>query len=151
VNGVVQELWEVTPRGGFWSPLLSNIFLKESNKELDRKGHRFCQYAADANIYAKSKLAGEKVLASIERLLNKRLRLCVNREKSAVARYHERSLLGLGFTSEKILKVKINEKYLARFKGQVRGITRRSRGRSIPQISEEHVEYLGSGWDTIAW
>ena len=145
VNGVVQERWEGTPQGGPLSPLLSNILLDELDKELERRGHRFCRYADDANIYVKSKRAGERVFASIEEFLNKRLKLQVNREKSAVARYHERSFLGFGFTSGKVLKVKVSEKSWDRFKGRVRQITRRSRGRSILQIIAELVEYL-RGW-----
>jgi group II intron reverse transcriptase/maturase len=145
VNGVVQERWEGTPQGGPLSPLLSNILLDELDKELERRGHRFCRYADDANIYVKSKRAGERVFASIEEFLNNRLKLRVNREKSAVARYYERSFLGFGFTSGKVLKVKVSEKSLGRFKERVREITRRSRGRSFLQIIEELMEYL-RGW-----
>lgn len=145
VHGVVQERWEGTPQGGPLSPLLSNILLDELDKELERRGHRFCRYADDGNIYVKSKRAGERVFASIERFLSKRLKLRVNREKSAVARYYERSFLGFGFTSGKVRKVKISEKSLERFKDRVREITRRSRGRSFRQIIEELRDYL-RGW-----
>jgi len=145
VNGVVQERWEGTPQGGPLSPLLSNILLDELDKELERRGHRFCRYADDANIYVKSKRAGERVFASIEEFLYKRLKLRVNREKSAVARYHERGFLGFSFTSGKTLKVKATEKSLDRFKDRVRGITRRSRGISLTQVIEELREYL-RGW-----
>lgn len=145
VNGVVQERWEGTPQGGPLSPLLSNILLDELDKELERRGHRFCRYADDANIYVKSKRAGERVFASIEEFLFKRLKLSVNREKSAVARYHERGFLGFGFTSGKTLKVKATEKSLDRFKDRVRGITRRSRGVSLLQVIQELREYL-RGW-----
>ena len=126
VNGVVQERWEGTPQGGPLSPLLSNILLDELDKELERRGYRFCRYADDANIYVKSKRAGERVFASIEEFLFKRLKLRVNREKSA--HYHERCFLGFGFTSGKTLKVKATGKSLDRFKSRVREITRRSRG-----------------------
>jgi RNA-directed DNA polymerase len=144
-NGVVQERWEGTPQGGPLSPLLSNILLDELDKELERRGHRFCRYADDANIYVKSKRAGERVFASIEEFLWKRLKLRINREKSAVARYHERGFLGFGFTSGKTLKVKATDKSLDRLKERIREITRRSRGISLTQVIEELQEYL-RGW-----
>ena len=145
VNGVVQERWEGTPQGGPLSPLLSNILLDELDKELEGRGHRFCRYADDGNIYVKSKRAGERVLASIEEFLFKRLKLRVNRAKSAVARYHERGFLGFSFTSGKTLKVKAADKSLDQFKERVREITRRSRGVSLVQVIEELQEYL-RGW-----
>jgi group II intron reverse transcriptase/maturase len=145
VNGVVQERWEGTPQGGPLSPLLSNILLDELDKELERRGHRFCRYADDGNIYVQSKRAGERVFASIEGFLIKRLKLRINREKSAVVLYHERGFLGFGFTSGKILKVKATGKSLSRFKEKVREITRRSRGISLMQVIEELQEYL-RGW-----
>lgn len=145
VNGVVQERWEGTPQGGPLSPLLSNILLDELDKELERRGHRFCRYADDANIYVKSERAGGRVFASIEEFLFKRLKLRVNREKSAVARYHERGFLGFGFTSGKTLKVKATENSLDRLKERVREITRRSRGISLTQVIKELQEYL-RGW-----
>src|SRR5208337_3809593 len=109
-GGLVEPSREGTPQGGPLSPLLSNILLDELDKELERRGHRFCRYADDGNIYVKSKRAGARVFASIESFLKKRLKLHVNREKSVVARYHERSFLGFGFTSGKTLKVKVSEK-----------------------------------------
>jgi RNA-directed DNA polymerase len=145
VSGVVQERWEGTPQGGPLSPLLSNILLDELDRELERRGCRFCRYADDANIYVKSQRAGERVFTSIEGFLWKRLKLRVNREKSAVARYHERGFLGFGFTSGKTLKVKATGKSLDRFKDRVREITRRSRGISLTQVIEELQEYL-RGW-----
>jgi group II intron reverse transcriptase/maturase len=150
VNGVVQERWEGTPQGGPLSPLLSNILLDELDKELERRGHRFCRYADDGNIYVKSKRAGERVFASIEEFLFKRLKLRVNREKSAVARYHERGFLGFSFTSGKTLKVKATDKSLGQFKERVREITRRSRGISLVQVIEELQEYL-RGWIGYFW
>jgi RNA-directed DNA polymerase len=99
VNGVVQERYQGTPQGGPLSPLLSNILLDELDKELERRGHWFCRYADDCNTYVRSKRAGERVLSSIEKFLLKRLKLRVNREKSAVAKPQERSFLGFSFTS----------------------------------------------------
>lgn len=145
VNGAVQERWEGTPQGGPLSPLLSNILLDALDKELERRGHCFCRYADDANIYVKSQRAGERVFASIETFLLKRLKLRVNREKSAVARYHERGFLGFGFTSGKLLKIKLMDKALKSFRDRVREITRRLRRLSINQVIEELQTYL-RGW-----
>ena len=85
VNGVVQERYEGTPQGGPLSPLLSNILLDELDKELERRGHTFCRYADDCNIYVQSERAGKRVMDSTERFLSKKLKLKVNRQKSAVA------------------------------------------------------------------
>lgn len=93
----------------------------------------------------KSKRAGERVFASIEEFLGKRLKLRVNREKSAVACYHERGLLGFGFTSGKILKIKLAEKSLEKFRERVRQMTRRSRGVKLEQVIEDLREFL-RGW-----
>jgi len=88
VHGVVQERHEgmPQPQGGPLSPLLSNILLDELDKELERRGHKFCRYANDCNIYVRSERAGKRVMDSIERFLAKKLKLKVNRQKSAVAK-----------------------------------------------------------------
>jgi RNA-directed DNA polymerase len=145
VNGVVQERWEGTPQGGPLSPLLSNILLDELDKELERRGHRFCRYADDANVYVKSQRAGERVFESMEKFLLKRLKLRVNRAKSAVARYHERGFLGFGFTSGKNLKIKLTDTSLMRFKDRIREITRRSRGIPLARVMEDLGIFL-RGW-----
>lgn len=145
VHGVVQERWEGTPQGGSLSPLLSNLLLDELDKELERRGHRFCRYADDGNIYVKTKRAGERVFESIERFLGKRLGLRVNRDKSAVAHYSERSFLGFSFTRGRELKIRFSAKSLRRMKGQVKAITRRSRGVSFGQVIEELNTFL-RGW-----
>jgi RNA-directed DNA polymerase len=94
IGGVIRVQEEGTPQGGPLSPLLSNILLDDLDKELERRGHRFCRYADDCNIYVKSKVAGERVMESITSFLQKRLRLQVNEEKSAVGRPWERKFLG---------------------------------------------------------
>ena len=104
VNGVVVERYEGTPQGGPLSPLLSNIVLDEMDRELARRGHKFCRYADDGNVYVRSKRAGERVMASMERFLGKRLKLKVNREKSAVTRAQDRQFLGFSFTSGRWLR-----------------------------------------------
>lgn len=145
VNGVVQERYEGTPQGGPLSPLLSNILLDELDKELERRGHRFCRYADDCNVYVRSKRAGERVLCSIERFLTKRLKLRLNRGKSGVAKPQERSFLGFSFTSGEQPKVKLSSKALKRVKIRIKSITRRSRGVSLEQVIEELNTFL-RGW-----
>jgi RNA-directed DNA polymerase len=145
VHGVVQERWEGTPQGGPLSPLLSNLLLDELDKELERRGHCFCRYADDGNVYVKTRRAGERVFESIERFLWKRLRLRVNRDKSAVARYPERSFLGFSFTRGRELKIRFSAKSLQQMKGRVKVITRRSRGVTFGQVIEELNTFL-RGW-----
>src|SRR5512136_2026383 len=131
VNGVVQERYEGTPQGGPLSPLLSNILLDELDKELERRGHKFCRYADDGNIYVKSKRAGERVFASIERFLNQRLKLRVNRGKSAVGRPWERNFLGYTMTWHRQPKLKVSMDSVKRVKANLKAIFRRGRGKNI--------------------
>jgi RNA-directed DNA polymerase len=84
-SGVCIERHEGTPQGGPLSPLLANLLLDDLDKELERRGHRFCRYADDCNIYVRSQAAGERVMASVVAFLESKLRLKVNRAKSAVA------------------------------------------------------------------
>jgi len=90
-HGVVQERYQGTPQGGPLSPLLSNILLDELDKELERRGHKFCRYADDCNIYVRTERAGKRVMDSVENFLRKKLKLKINPRKSAVARPQERS------------------------------------------------------------
>src|SRR5437667_4784909 len=89
-DGLVRPVDEGTPQGGPLSPLLSNLVLDDLDKELARRGLRFCRYTDDCNIYVRSRRAGERVMASVSRFLTKKLRLKVNEAKSAVARPEER-------------------------------------------------------------
>jgi RNA-directed DNA polymerase len=145
IHGVVQERWEGTPQGGPLSPILSNLLLDELDKELERRGHRFCRYADDSNVYVKTKRAGERVFDSIERFLEKRLKLRVHRAKSAVAPCHERGFLGFSFTKGKMLKIKLASKALRGVKYRIRVISRRSRGVSLDQMIQQLNIYL-RGW-----
>ena len=134
VHGVVQERYEGTPQGGPLSPLLSNILLDELDKELERRGHKFCRYADDCNIYVRSERAGKRVLDSIKRFLAKKLKLKVNQQKSAVAKPQKRKFLGFSFTSSRQLKVKLSDKALKSAKHRIKQITRRSKGVSLLQV-----------------
>ena len=145
VNGVVQERYQGTPQGGPLSPLLSNILLDELDQELQRRGHKFCRYADDCNIYVRSERAGKRVMSTIEAFLWKRLRLKVNRQKSAVARPQVRQFLGFSFTSNRWLKIKPADKSIRKAKHRIKRITRRSRGVSLAQVVKELNVYL-RGW-----
>ena len=94
INGLETVREEGTPQGGPLSPLLSNIMLDDLDKELERRNHSFCRYADDCNIYVQSAIAGARVMASIKKFLEERLKLKVNDKKSSVARPWNRKLLG---------------------------------------------------------
>lgn len=98
MDGIPTRREKGTPQGGPLAPLLSNILLDDLDKELERRGHRFCRYADDCNIYVRSRRAGERVLASITRFLERKLNLKVNQEKSAVDRPWKRKFLGYSTT-----------------------------------------------------
>jgi len=144
-NGLVGSVEEGTPQGGPLSPLLSNLVLDELDRELERRGHRFCRYADDCNIYVRSQRAGERVKRSITLFIERRLKLKVNEEKSAVARPAERKFLGFSMTSGAEIKRSIAPKALTRFKQKVRTLTGRTRGISIEQMAKELSSYL-RGW-----
>jgi len=144
-NGLVSPIDEGVPQGGPLSPLLSNLLLDELDQELERRGHRFARYADDCNVYVRSQRAGERVMGSLTRFLNRRLKLKVNEAKSAVARPWKRKFLGFSFTHGENPKRRIAPQALIRFKKRVRELTRRTRGVSIEQMVEELGRYL-TGW-----
>jgi RNA-directed DNA polymerase len=144
-GGLVSPTEEGTPQGGPLSPLLSNLMLDVLDKELEKRGHRFVRYADDCNIYVRSARAGERVMASIETFLAKRLKLKVNKAKSAIAKPSVRKFLGFSFTSEQEPRRRIAPQAIARFKSRVQELTRRTRGASLPQIIKELSVYL-VGW-----
>src|SRR5687768_671196 len=144
-DGLVGPTDEGTPQGGPLSPLLSNLMLDVLDQELTRRGHRFVRYADDCNIYVRSQRAGERVMASVERFLAARLKLRINRTKSAVARSSERKFLGFSFTGGTQPKRRIAPQALARLKAKVRELTRRSKGASLARIVEDLSRYL-TGW-----
>src|SRR3981189_3647452 len=144
-GGLVSPTEEGTPQGGPLSPLLSNLMLDVLDKELEKRGHRFVRYADDCNIYVRSHRAGERVMAGIERFLAKRLRLKVNKAKSAVAKPSVRKFLGFSFTYGSEPRRRIAPQAIARFKARGRELTRRTGGRSLAQIVNELSVYL-TGW-----
>lgn len=145
LNGVVTERVEGTPQGGPLSPLLSNILLDELDRELQRRGHAFCRYADDCNIYVRSRRAGERVMVSLTHFLERRLKLRVNRDKSAVARTHERKFLGMRIVGVDKAHLLIAPRSLLRFKATIRRITKRNRGVSVSQLTRELNQYT-MGW-----
>jgi len=144
-GGLVSQRTEGTPQGGPLSPLLSNVLLDELDQELERRGHRFVRYADDCNVYVRSRHAGQRVLTSLERFLSKRLRLTVNRDKSAVDRPWKRKFLGYTFTVHYQPKLKVAPESVKRFKGRVREILRRGRGRRLADVIAELRPVL-LGW-----
>ncbi len=121
-DGTVSMRVEGTPQGGPLSPLLSNILLTDLDRELERRGHRFCRYADDCNIYVGSEQAGQRAMAAITEYLECKLKLRVNREKSAVARPWNRKFLGYSFTWHKQVRLKIADSSIKRLKDRVREI-----------------------------
>jgi len=144
-DGLVSPTQEGTPQGGPLSPLLSNLMLDVLDKELEKRGLNFVRYADDCNIYVRSHRAGERVMAGIERFLTKRLKLRVNKAKSAVDRPSRRKFLGFGFLSGKRLLRRIAPQSVTRFRSRVRKLTRRTQGNSLAQIVKELSSYL-IGW-----
>ncbi len=145
-GGVATARSEGTPQGGPLSPLLSNILLTDLDRELERRGHRFCRYADDCNIYVRSRRAGERVLASMTRFLERHLHLRVNRAKSAVDRPGKRSFLGYTVCSRKYnVRLKVADKSIRRLKANLKAVFRRGRGRNIRRVTAELAPKL-RGW-----
>jgi RNA-directed DNA polymerase len=144
-DGVCIERYEGTPQGGPLSPLLANLLLDDLDKELERRGHCFCRYADDCNIYVRTQKAGERVLSSVTRFLEEKLRLQVNQGKSATAPVQERQFLGYRILWDG--RLVIAPRSLERVKRRIRQITRRNRGISLEQIIRELNSYV-TGWVT---
>lgn len=144
-DGLVSPRREGTPQGGPLSPLLSNVMLTELDRELERRGHAFCRYADDCNVYVRSQRAGERVLASLTRFLAQRLKLKVNAEKSAVAEPWRRKFLGYSITWHHKPKLRIATPSLQRLAERVRELLRGARGSSLTQ-SIEALNPLLRGW-----
>jgi RNA-directed DNA polymerase len=144
-GGLVSPRSEGTPQGGPLSPLLSNILLDELDKELERRGHRFVRYADDCNVYVRSKTAGERTMASLERFLGTRLRLGINRDKSAVDRPWKRTFLGYTVTLHHEPRLRVAKESLKGLKAKLCALLRSARGRSLGRTLEE-LKPLLRGW-----
>jgi RNA-directed DNA polymerase len=144
-NGLVKPTEEGTPQGGPLSPFLSNVMLDELDRELEKRRLKFVRYADDSNIYVRTERAGKRVMHSITKFLERRLKLKVNKAKSAVAKPWKRKFLGFSFTSGKVPKRRIAPQAVTRLKDKIRGMTSRLRGGDINEIAEELASYL-TGW-----
>ena len=144
-GGIVSIRQEGTPQGGPLSPLLSNILLDELDKELERRGHRFCRYADDCNIYLQTKRSAQRVMTSVTQYLEEQLKLKVNRRKSAVDRPWNRSFLGYSMTFHRKPRLKVAAISVKRHKAKIKRILRRGRGRKLMQVIEE-LKPVMRGW-----
>src|SRR5215212_4709655 len=144
-DGVVVSSEEGVPQGGPLSPLLSNIVLDELDRELEQRGHRFVRYADDANIYVRSERAGQRVMASITRFIEGRLRLKVNVAKSAVARPEQRHFVGFTLRRRRRIEVKLSQRSRDRIDAKIRALIPRNWGRSFETCIKQVNQYL-TGW-----
>ena len=144
-GGLVSQPTMGTPQGGPLSPLLSNILLDDLDKELERRGHRFCRYADDVNVYVASRRAGQRVLDSIEKFLTHRLHLRVNRQKSAVDRPWKRKFLGYSMTWHKRPRLKVAPSSVKRLRMVLKKAFRQGRGRNLGKFIEDLTLTL-RGW-----
>ncbi len=147
VNGVVMEREEGTPQGGPPRPLLANILLDDLDKELEKRGHRFVRYADDANIYVRSRRAGERVLASIRKFLQERLKLKLNEQKSTVDRPWKLKFLGFSMYKRKAgeIRIRLARQSIDRVKTKIRALTARNQPIAMEERIRRLNTYLG-GW-----
>jgi len=145
-GGVTSRTPKGTPQGGPISPLLSNVLLDDLDKELERRGHSFCRYADDSNIYVGSKRAGERVLNSITHYVEAFLKLKVNREKSAVGRPWSRKFLGYTFSAQKQCKVRVAPQSLKKLREHLKVVFRTGRGRNMARFIQKDLNPVLRGW-----
>lgn len=144
-GGLVSRRQEGTPQGGPLSPLLSNILLNELDHELERRGHRVVRYADDANTYVRSRRAGERVMASVERFLSQRLKLTLNREKSRVAGSWMCDYLGYGMSWHQQPRLRVATMSLRRLRDRLRELLRGARGHKMASVIER-INPVLRGW-----
>jgi RNA-directed DNA polymerase len=146
VGGLVSVPAKGTPQGGPLSPLLSNIVLDDLDKELERRGHSFCRYADDCNIYICSHRSGERVMQSITRFVEQRLKLRVNRTKSAVARPWQRKFLGYTFSWHFQTRIRVAKQSIGRLKDKLKDLFRKGRGRNLARFIQTNHNPVLRGW-----
>jgi len=144
VDGMEEASVEGTPQGGPLSPLLANIYLDALDKELERRGHCFCRYADDCNIYVGSQAAAERTLPSVQDWIEKHLRLKVNAAKSGTGRVWERKFLGFRLDRKK--RIGIAPESLKRFKAKVGELWDGRRSRTSNQLRDEWNQYMRGWW-----
>lgn len=146
INGVTETTEKGTPQGGPLSPLLSNIMLNDLDHELEKRGHCFCRYADDCNIYVGTERSGQRVLESIMDYVEGKLKLKVNRDKSAVDRPSRRMFLGYSFTVGKQPKLRVPKKSVQKIKSKIKRHCRRGRGQNLKRFIEETLNPVLRGW-----
>lgn len=144
IEGVVVRSEAGTPQGGPLSPLLANIYLDALDWELERRGHSFCRYADDCNIYVGSEAAAERVLVSIRTWIERQLRLEVNATKSGVGRPWERKFLGFRINREG--KIEVAPESLQRFKAKVRELWQGNQSRTSTELRDQWSRYVRGWW-----
>lgn len=145
-GGLTQPTDKGTPQGGPLSPLLSNILLDDLDHELERRGHAFCRYADDCNIYVRTRRSGERVKASITAYVEKRLKLKVNRKKSALARPVQRVFLGYSFTIHRQTRIRVPGKSIQKMKSKLKDLFRQGRGRNLRRFIHDTLNPVLRGW-----
>ncbi len=148
MNNEIIESTEGTPQGGPLSPLLSNIILDNLDRELEKRGHKFCRYADDCNIYVRTRRAGERVMESITKFISEKLELKVNKDKSAVAHVMRRKFLGYTFNVRRKDQIQIrpHNKSVEKFKLKVKAAMRKGRGQNIKRFIGEVLNPILRGW-----
>jgi RNA-directed DNA polymerase len=144
-GGLISLRRQGTPQGGPLSPLLSNILLDDLDKELERRGHAFVRYADDCSIFVQSRRAGQRVLASVGRFVEKRLRLQLNRAKSAVDRPWKRSFLGYTVTRHRQPRLRVAARSVTRLRQRIKAMLRAGRGRRLSRVCADLQRVL-IGW-----
>jgi RNA-directed DNA polymerase len=145
-GGVMSVPAKGTPQGGPLSPLLSNIVLDELDRELERRGHCFCRYADDCNIYVGSRKSGERVKASITDFVEQQLKLRVNRDKSAVARPWQRKFLGYTFSWHRKARIRVAQASIKHFKSNLKELFQKGRGRNLERFIQQDLNPVIRGW-----
>jgi len=146
IGGLVEPTEKGTPQGGPLSPLLSNILLDELDTELETRGHAFCRYADDCNIYVATKRSGERVMTSLSRFLEEQMKLKVNRDKSAVDRPANRVFLGYSFTAHQHPKIRVPQKTCQKMREKLKDRFRAGRGRKLETVIQKELNPLLRGW-----
>lgn len=144
VEGLVRASVEGTPQGGPLSPLLANIYLDPLDKELEKRGHKFCRYADDCNIYVSSEAAAERTLASVQAWIEKHLRLRVNRDKSGKGKAGERKFLG--FRLKRQGQIEAAPEAIERFRAKVRRMWRSCQSKTSKQLRDDWQRYRQGWW-----
>jgi RNA-directed DNA polymerase len=145
INGLMKVADKGTPQGSPLSPLLSNIMLDLLDKELERRGHKFCRYVDDCNVYVRSHRAGKRVMQSLTTFIEKKLKLKVNQSKSAVDRHIRRAFLGFTFYGNRIPRIRLSKTTIKRFKQRIRKLTKAGKWSRAQEVIRKVVTYC-KGW-----